>query len=100
TKHDSCTHLPYTTLFRSHGDTDYRGTIITFDPDPTIFESKVYKYDVLAHRLRELAFLNKGLRLSLTDKREKNEDGSFKHNDFYRSEEHTSELQSRENLVC
>lgn len=67
----------------THGDTDYRGTIITFDPDPTIFESKVYKYDVLAHRLRELAFLNKGLRLSLTDKREKNEDGSFKHNDFY-----------------
>src|SRR5690554_4567263 len=65
------------------GETDKRGTIITFDPDPSIFESKVFKFETLAHRLRELAFLNKGLRLSLTDKREKNEDGSFKHNDFY-----------------
>lgn len=66
-----------------HGETDRRGTIITFDPDPTIFESKIYKYETLAHRLRELAYLNKGLQLSLTDKREKNEDGSFKRNDFY-----------------
>jgi len=66
-----------------HGDTDQRGTIITYDPDPEIFESKVYKYDTLAHRLRELAFLNKGLYLSLTDKREKEEDGSFKRDEFH-----------------
>src|SRR5690606_20057962 len=67
----------------THGATDKRGTIITFDPDPTIFESKIFKYDTLAHRLRELSFLNKGLTLSLTDKREKKEDGSFKGNVFY-----------------
>jgi len=65
------------------GDADNRGTIITFDPDPSIFESKVFKYETLAHRLRELAFLNKGLRLSLTDKREKKEDGTFKRSDFH-----------------
>lgn len=66
-----------------HGDTDLRGTTITFDPDPNIFDSKVYKYDTLANRLREMAFLNKGLRLSLTDKREKEEDGSFKRDEFH-----------------
>ena len=65
------------------GETDKRGTIITFDPDPSIFESKVFKFETLAHRLRELAFLNKGLRLSLTDKREKKDDGSFKRSDYY-----------------
>lgn len=67
----------------THGETDLRGTTITFDPDPNIFETTVYKYDVLAHRLREMAFLNKGLKLSLTDKREKEEDGSFKRDEFY-----------------
>ena len=47
------------------------GTIITFHPDPTIFvQSIVYKYETLAARLRELAFLNKGIRISLTDERE------------------------------
>ncbi len=66
-----------------HGDTDLRGTTITFDPDPNIFDSKVYKYDTLAHRLREMAFLNKDLQLSLTDKREKEEDGSFKRDEFH-----------------
>jgi DNA gyrase subunit B len=65
------------------GETKERGTIITYDPDPEIFESKVIKYDTLAHRLRELAYLNKGLYLSLTDKRVKEEDGSFKHEDFH-----------------
>lgn len=43
------------------GETDKRGTIITFDPDPSIFESKVFKFETLAHRLRELAFLNLSL---------------------------------------
>ncbi|MCC7244929.1 MAG: DNA topoisomerase (ATP-hydrolyzing) subunit B [Saprospiraceae bacterium] len=67
---------------RSIGDTDDRGTIVTFLPDPEIFETDEYKFDILAHRLRELSFLNKGLKLSLTDEREKDEDG-FKKEDFY-----------------
>ena len=50
------------------GDT---GTIITFHPDPEIFtQTTVYRYDTLAARLRELAFLNKGIRITLTDMRE------------------------------
>jgi len=52
------------------GDTDRTGTTITFKPDDTIFYVTEYKYDTLATRLRELAYLNKGIRLSLTDKRE------------------------------
>jgi DNA gyrase subunit B len=67
---------------REIGTTDRRGTTITFLPDPEIFETDEYKYDVLAHRLRELAFLNKGLRLVLIDEREKDENG-FKKEEFY-----------------
>ena len=49
---------------------DDHGTIITFHPDPTIFvQTTVYKYETLAGRLRELAFLNKGIKITLTDKR-------------------------------
>ncbi len=49
---------------------DEHGTIITFHPDPTIFvQTTVYKYDTLAARLRELAFLNRGIKITLTDKR-------------------------------
>lgn len=60
------------------GTTDKRGTIVTFSPDPTIFtQTTEYKYDTLAARLRELAFLNKGITLTLTDEREKLENGSF-----------------------
>lgn len=68
---------------RMIGDTDYRGTIVNFLPDPEIFETDEYKFDVLAHRLRELSYLNKGLRLSLVDEREKNDDGTFKTELFY-----------------
>ncbi len=68
---------------RMIGDTTDRGTIITFLPDPEIFETAEYKFDVLAHRLRELSYLNKGLRLSLVDERETNDDGSFKTELFY-----------------
>lgn len=68
---------------RMIGDTDYRGTIVTFLPDPEIFETDEYKFDILAHRLRELSYLNKGLRLSLVDEREKNDDGSFKTELFF-----------------
>ena len=54
------------------GETDDHGSIITFHPDATIFtQTIVYKYDTLAARLRELAYLNKGIRITLTDLREK-----------------------------
>ncbi len=60
------------------GTTDQRGTIVTFKPDATIFtQTLVYSYDTLAGRLRELAFLNKGITISLEDKREKDEKGEF-----------------------
>lgn len=66
------------------GDSDTRGTQVTFRPDPTIFmETVEYSFNTLAGRIRELAYLNKGLHLSLTDEREVAEDGSFKHQDFY-----------------
>ncbi|MFN0037635.1 MAG: DNA topoisomerase (ATP-hydrolyzing) subunit B [Saprospiraceae bacterium] len=68
---------------REIGTTNRRGTTITFLPDPEIFETDEYKFDVLAHRLRELSYLNKGLRLSLVDEREETEDGSFKTELFY-----------------
>jgi len=67
---------------REIGKTDNRGTIVTFAPDPEIFETLEYKFDVLAHRLRELAFLNKGLRLQLVDEREA-EGSGFKTELFY-----------------
>ena len=57
------------------GITDYRGTIVTFKPDDTIFTSTVYVYDILASRMRELSFLNKGISLTITDKREQDDDG-------------------------
>ena len=63
------------------------GTIITFHPDAEIFtQTIVYKYDTLAKRLRELAFLNKGIRISLTDLRETLEDGSHRSEVFYSQE--------------
>lgn len=53
------------------GDCDDTGTIITFHPDPTIFtQTNVYKYDTLAARMRELAYLNKGIKITITDERE------------------------------
>ena len=62
---------------REIGATDYRGTIVTFQPDLSIFQVGEYNFDTLAARLRELAYLNKGIRLTLTDERRTNEDGSF-----------------------
>ena len=57
------------------GTTAYRGTIVTFKPDDTIFTSTVYVYDILASRMRELSFLNKGISLTITDKRQQDDDG-------------------------
>jgi DNA gyrase subunit B len=59
------------------GTTDYRGTIVTFQPDLSIFQASEYNFDTLATRLRELAYLNKGIKLTLTDERRTNDDGSF-----------------------
>ncbi len=68
------------------GETDITGTIVTFQPDTSIFLSTVYKYEILAARLRELAFLNAGIRLNLTDERQQEEDGSNKAETFYSEE--------------
>lgn len=66
------------------GESAITGTIVTFRPDPGIFTmTTTYNYDTLANRLRELSFLNKGIRLSLTDEREINEDGQLKSDVFY-----------------
>ncbi len=66
------------------GETTYRGTIVTFKPDAEIFtQTTEYKFDTLAARLRELAYLNKGIRLTLTDEREKTETGEFFAETFY-----------------
>ncbi len=65
------------------GDTDDTGTIVTFTPDASIFLDYKYKYETLATRLRELAFLNAGVRLSLIDERETDEEGNFKSEEFY-----------------
>ena len=62
------------------------GTIITFKPDPTIFLVTTYKYEVLTARLRELAFLNAGISLKITDEREVNEDGGFKSETYLSSQ--------------
>jgi DNA gyrase subunit B len=64
------------------GEAEDTGTTITFQPDKDIFEVTEYKYEILANRLRELAFLNKGLTLTLTDKRT-GEDGKFKKETFH-----------------
>ena len=68
------------------GESDTTGTTISFKPDGSIFSVTEYKYDILATRLRELAFLNAGITLHLTDKRVKKEDGSYKHETFHSNE--------------
>ncbi|MBO7586499.1 MAG: DNA topoisomerase (ATP-hydrolyzing) subunit B [Bacteroidales bacterium] len=65
------------------GDTDYRGTKVTFTPDETIFYETVYDYNILADRLKELAYLNKGITLSITDLRHTDENGEHPHSRFY-----------------
>ncbi|MFQ3326478.1 MAG: DNA gyrase subunit B [Salibacteraceae bacterium] len=65
------------------GTTGDRGTIVTFLPDDSIFETVEYNYDTLANRIRELSYLNKGIRLSMTDRRVTNEEGEHPREEFY-----------------
>jgi DNA gyrase subunit B len=65
------------------GPSDYRGTIVTFKPDDTIFQSTVYNFETLASRLRELAYLNKGININLIDERDRNEAGEPRNVAFY-----------------
>lgn len=65
------------------GTTDETGTTITFKPDDTIFSTVVYDYKTLANRLRDLAYLNAGISLSLTDERERDAEGNPKKEVFF-----------------
>ncbi len=65
------------------GTSESNGTKVTFHPDGSIFIDTVYKYDILANRLRELAYLNAGIKIHLTDKREVSAEGEFKSELFY-----------------
>ncbi len=73
------------------GTTDKRGTEVTFKPDHQIFDVLEYSYETLSKRMRELGFLNKGIRLTITDRRHKDEEGNFISEEFY-SEEGLSEF--------
>ena len=77
---------------KSIGETDKRGTVVTFKPDPQIFTQTVeYNYETLANRMRELSFLNKGITVIIVDKREKDDKGGYLSETFY-SEEGLSEF--------
>jgi DNA gyrase subunit B len=63
---------------QSVGDSDLNGTVVTFKPDPKIFQQVLeYNYETLAQRMRELSFLNKGITIKLTDKRRRDDEGNF-----------------------
>lgn len=69
------------------GETEKRGTTVTFKPDATIFtQTTEYSYDTLAARMRELSFLNKGITITLTDKRETDKEGNFVAETFHSEE--------------
>ena len=72
-------------LVKEDGTTDLKGTEVIFFPDPEIFETLEYQYDILATRMRELSFLNKGLTIIMTDEREeaKDEEGKYPVETFY-----------------
>jgi DNA gyrase subunit B len=72
---------------KSVGTTEFRGTMVTFKPDHEIFQQTLeFNYDTLANRLRELSYLNKGLTITLEDKRFTEEDGTFKGETFHSKE--------------
>lgn len=68
------------------GDAHETGTTITFKPDGSIFTETVYQYEILQNRLRELAYLNKGITITFTDRREKDEEGNSKQEVFHSEE--------------
>ena len=68
------------------GETDHTGTTIIFHPDASIFTETVYDYETLASRLRDLAYLNAGITLTLTDMREMDEKGECRKDVFYSEE--------------
>jgi DNA gyrase subunit B len=68
------------------GTSTTNGTLVTFLPDSSIFIESVYKYDILASRLRELSFLNAGITLTLTDKRHLTDEGIFRSEVFHSDE--------------
>ncbi len=68
------------------GTTDIRGTEVTFKPDGTIFENTEYSFETLKDRMRDLSFLNKGVRITITDHREKDDEGNSVSNEFYSTE--------------
>jgi len=68
---------------REVGETTDRGTIVSFKADPEIFRVLEYSFDTLAARLRELSYLNKGIRITLTDEREEGDDGQPRQKSFY-----------------
>ena len=72
-----------TTELRIVGESDHTGTCITFKPDATIFTVTEYDYDTLAKRLRDLAYLNAGITLHLTDMRDLDEDGNPRKETFH-----------------
>ncbi|SMD44974.1 DNA gyrase subunit B [Aquiflexum balticum DSM 16537] len=68
---------------REIGTTDKRGTVIHFQPDASIFAITEFKYETIATRMREMSFLNAGIRIFLTDLRELDEDGTPRSDEFY-----------------
>ncbi len=85
------------------GDSDRNGTTVVFTPDPKIFDTLEYNYETLANRMRELSFLNKGIKVHLIDERRKDEEGNFI-SDYFHSEEGLKEFvtfldESRERLI-
>ncbi len=85
------------------GKTDIRGTKVTFIPDAGIFQTTIFNYEILTNRLRELSYLNKGVQLSLTDMRQRDDQGQPV-TDVYLSEAGLSEFveyldDTREKLI-
>ncbi len=69
------------------GETDFNGTVVTFLPDKSIFtQTTEFNYDTLASRMRELSYLNKGITITLTDKRETDDEGNFPTEVFHSTE--------------
>lgn len=88
---------------RAIGETNLTGTMVHFLPDTSIFITDNYDFNILASRLRELAYLNKKIRLTLTDEREKDENGEFVQEVFYSDNGLTDFIQyldeTREKLI-